>query len=217
MLQQCSVVANTEQTTNTETSLFVIEGENTLDPSNPEAPAPYELQTDEPAEAVWFSPDSTKILILTKASVGSPTDSLQSRASSDTPMSEGAGIGTGTSKHRWCVYNFLTKEMRQFDVFCSTAYFMQTYVPFFAQYSRSFNPWAPDSNSFIYVTSAGLVHQPLSLTQPQNLNSSSIISADAGTDTAAATATSTSIYGIPSLGGDQWTAQDVDFASWSRM
>ena len=39
--------------------------------------------------------------------------------------------------------------------------FLQTHVPFFSQYAQVFNPWAPDSRSFIYVTPTGLMHTPL--------------------------------------------------------
>ena len=42
-----------------------------------------------------------------------------------------------------------------------TPYFMKTYVPFFSQYAQAYNPWAPDSRSFIYVTPQGLSHTPL--------------------------------------------------------
>lgn len=38
---------------------------------------------------------------------------------------------------------------------------MKTYVPFFSQYAQAYNPWAPDSRSFIYVTPQGLSHTPL--------------------------------------------------------
>ena len=37
----------------------------------------------------------------------------------------------------------------------------ETHVPFFSQYAQVFNPWAPDSRSFIYVTPSGLSHTPL--------------------------------------------------------
>jgi hypothetical protein len=38
---------------------------------------------------------------------------------------------------------------------------VQTYVPFFSQYAQVYNPWAPDSRSFVYVTASGMMHCPL--------------------------------------------------------
>jgi hypothetical protein len=122
---------------------------------------------------------------------------------------------------QYTVFNFPLKELREYDIFKPTPYFMKTYVPFSSQYaqvcseglaisfhfpffllllvSHSFsflfffflsffffistyshffifyfflllyfvvplqvyNPWAPDSQSFLYVTSAGMFHTPL--------------------------------------------------------
>ena len=49
-------------------SLTIIEGEDVLDPSNPEVTGNrYELSTVKLTVAFWFSPDSTKLLCLTAA------------------------------------------------------------------------------------------------------------------------------------------------------
>merc|ERR1712146_815115 len=61
------------------------------------------------------------------------------------------------SDMQWVVYNFPLKELGEYDVFKPTPYFMKTYVPFFSQYAQVFNPWAPDSRSFIFVTNSGPV------------------------------------------------------------
>merc|ERR1739848_283710 len=65
------------------------------------------------------------------------------------------------SDMQWSVYNFPLDELREYDTFKPTPYFMKTYVPFFSQYSQVYNPWAPDSRSFIYITNNGLHHTPL--------------------------------------------------------
>jgi hypothetical protein len=45
----------------------VIEGEEALDPSNPSLGSQYELPHSKLTVAFWFSPDSTKVLLLTAA------------------------------------------------------------------------------------------------------------------------------------------------------
>jgi hypothetical protein len=37
---------------------------------------------------------------------------------------------------QWSVYNFPLGEVRDYDVFRPTPYFMKTYVPFFTQYAQ---------------------------------------------------------------------------------
>ena len=65
------------------------------------------------------------------------------------------------SDMQWSVFNFPLAEMRAYDSFKPTPYFMKTYVPFFSQYGQTYNPWSPDSRSFIFVTASGLCHTPL--------------------------------------------------------
>lgn len=40
---------------------------------------------------------------------------------------------------------------------CALSYILHTNVGLL----KAFNPWAPDSRSFLYVSSAGLTHVPL--------------------------------------------------------
>lgn len=132
-------------------SLTAIEGEAALDPASPETGRVYELPNDKLTVAFWFSPDSTKVLCLTAA--GKSRDDVKSQ--------KGAFRVGLNSDMQWSVYNFPLDELRGYDTFKPTPYFMKTYVPFFSQYGQVYNPWAPDSRSFIYVTSNGLHHTPL--------------------------------------------------------
>lgn len=132
-------------------ALRVIEGENALDPSSPSLGKQYELPNDKLSVAFWFSPDSTKVLLLSAA--GKSKDDVSSQKSA-------FRVGLN-SEMQWHVFNFPLQELREYDSFRPTPYFMKTYVPFFSQYAQVYNPWAPDSRSFIYVTSTGLNHVPL--------------------------------------------------------
>lgn len=40
------------------------------------------------------------------------------------------------SEMQWCVFDFATGAVREYDAFRPTPYFMKTYVPFFAQYAQ---------------------------------------------------------------------------------
>jgi hypothetical protein len=134
-------------------SVTVIEGEDALDPSSPSTGEQYELPSDKGGLVVafWFSPDSSKILCLTAA--GKTREDVTSQR---------AQFRVGlNSDMEWLVYNFPLKESRTYDTFKPTPYFMKTYVPFFSQYAQVYNPWAPDSRSFIFVTPSGLSHTPL--------------------------------------------------------
>lgn len=132
-------------------SLTVIEGEAALDPNSDSLGQQYELPNDKLTVAFWFSPDSTKILCLN--AVGKSKNDVSSQKSQ-------FRVGLN-SDMQWSVFNFPLQELRNYDVFKPTPYFMKTYVPFFSQYAQVYNPWAPDSKSFIYVTSTGLIHTPL--------------------------------------------------------
>ena len=62
-------------------SLKVIEGESALDPSSPESDKgkQYDLPCSKLTVAFWFSPDSTKVLLLTAA--GKDKDEVASQKS----------------------------------------------------------------------------------------------------------------------------------------
>lgn len=132
-------------------SLVAIEGESALDPSSDDLGKIYELPNDKLTVAFWFSPDSSKILCLNAA--GKSREDVSSQKST-------FRVGLN-SDMQWSVYNFPLEEIREYDTFKPTPYFMKTYVPFFSQYGQVYNPWAPDSRSFIYITNSGLHHTPL--------------------------------------------------------
>eukprot|EP01042_Synura_sphagnicola_P002098 gene2098-2499_t len=132
-------------------SLTVIDGESALDPCSEDRGKQYELPFNKLAIAFWFSPDSTKILCLTVAGY----------TKKDLAAQKGNfRVGLNTEMQN-VVYNFPLQEVREYDVYKPTPYFMKTYVPFFSTYTQVYNPWAPDSNSFIYCSSSGLTHCPL--------------------------------------------------------
>jgi hypothetical protein len=132
-------------------SLTVLDGESGLDPASLVMPKIYEMPHNKLTVAFWFSPDSTKLLCLTAA--GKTRDDVMSQKSQ-------FRVGLN-SDMEWVVYNFPLQEWKSYDTFKPTPYFIKTYVPFFSQYAQAFNPWAPDSRSFIYVTTTGLCHTPL--------------------------------------------------------
>lgn len=132
-------------------SLSVIEGEDGLDPCSPATGKQYELPNTKLAVAFWFSPDSTKVLLLTAAG----------KSKEDVVTQKGEFRVGLNSDMQWTVFNFPLHELREYDVFKPTPYFMKTYVPFFSQYAQVYNPWAPDSRSFIYITTTGMFHCPL--------------------------------------------------------
>jgi hypothetical protein len=132
-------------------SLRVIEGEDALDPSNPSTGNIYDLPHSKLTVAFWFSPDSTKVLLLT----------ANGKSREDVQRDKSAFRVGLNSEMQWSVYNAPLQELREYDSFKPTSYFMKTYVPFFSQYAQVYNPWAPDSRSFIYMTASGLLHVPL--------------------------------------------------------
>lgn len=132
-------------------SLTVIEGEDALDPANAATGKVYEIPNDKVTVAFWFSPDSSKLLSLCAS------DKFKSDI---TNLKNNLRVGLN-SVMQWNVYNFVLNESKDYEVFKPTPYFMKTYVPFFSQYAQVYNPWAPDSKSFIYITAAGLIHTPL--------------------------------------------------------
>lgn len=132
-------------------SLTVIEGESALDPCSDSLGKQYELPNDKLTVAFWFSPDSTKLLCLN--AIG--------KSKSDVSIQKSQFRVGLNSDMQWNVFNFPLQELKNYDTFKPTSYFMKTYVPFFSQYAQVYNPWAPDSKSFIFVTSSGLIHTPL--------------------------------------------------------
>jgi len=132
-------------------SLTVIEGEDALDPASESLGKQYELPNSKLTVAFWFSPDSTKVLCLTAAG----------KSKEDVVVQKNTFRVGLNSDMQWTVFNFPLQEVREYETFKPTPYFMKTYVPFFSQYAQVFNPWAPDSRSFIYVTNTGLSHTPL--------------------------------------------------------
>lgn len=132
-------------------SLRVIEGEDALDPCSASTGNLYDLPHSKLTVAFWFSPDSTKVLLLTAN--GKSREDVQT-------LKSAFRVGLN-SEMQWSVFNVPLQELREYDSFKPTSYFMKTYVPFFSQYAQVYNPWAPDSRSFIYMTAAGLLHVPL--------------------------------------------------------
>jgi hypothetical protein len=132
-------------------SLTVIEGEGALNPSSSDTGKIYELPCSKLCVSFWFSPDSTRLLLLTAA--GKDKTAVETEKSSfKVPLN---------SDMQWAVFNFPLQELREYETFKPTPYFMKTNVPFFSQYAQVFNPWSPDSKSFVYVTPSGLTHTPL--------------------------------------------------------
>lgn len=131
-------------------SITIIDGEEALDPSSPELGNQYQVPFNKLTLAFWISPDSTKLLCMTVAG----------RSLEDMSNKENFRVGLNTDM-QWVVFNLPLQEVREYDTFKPTPYFMKTYVPFFTQYSQMFNPWAPDSRSFFYISPSGLCHVPL--------------------------------------------------------
>jgi hypothetical protein len=107
-------------------SLTVIEGESALDPCDQDTGKIYEVPSTKLAISFWFSPDSTKLLCLTVP--GRTKDDL---------IAQKTNFRVGlNSELQWVVYNFPLEELRDYDTFKPTPYFMKTYVPFFTQYAQ---------------------------------------------------------------------------------
>ena len=107
-------------------SLSIIQGESALDPCSPDLGNIYSVPFDRLTLAFWVSPDSTKVLLLTIA--GKTTDDLTSGKGS-------FRVGLN-SDMQWIVFNIPLQEIKEYDVFKPTPYFMKTYVPFFSQYAQ---------------------------------------------------------------------------------
>ena len=107
-------------------SLTVIEGEDALDPSSTGTGRQYELPNKKLTVAFWFSPDSTKVLCLTAA--GKVIEDVISQKSRFRVALN--------SEMQYTVFNFPLQELREYDAFKPTLYFMKTYVSFSSQYAQ---------------------------------------------------------------------------------
>ena len=181
--------------------LRVLLGEELLDPLHPasvqDAVNVVEIPVDaapgglEPA-ACWFSPDAAQLLVYstTRTRTGTTATAVVDATSSVAVAEEGEDDHGATEEASLGVYHL---PMRQFhaDVvrFHPTRYFRATYVPFFTQYAQVYNPWAPDSKSFLYHTASGVHHWPLHRDRTR----------------------------ASPVGMDAWLHQDAAFATWSRQ
>jgi hypothetical protein len=107
-------------------SLTVIEGEDALDPSSSSMGLQYEVPTPKLTVAFWFSPDSTKVLLLTAAS----------KSKADVIFQRNSIKSLTESEVQYTVFNFPLQELKEYDNFKPTPYFAVTYVPYFSQYAQ---------------------------------------------------------------------------------
>ena len=115
-----------EDVANSYYSLTVIEGEDALDPSSDAMGTQYELPNSKLTVAFWFSPDSTKVLCLTTAV--KTKDEVIFQKNSIRSLIE--------SEMQYTVFNFPLQELREYEVFKPTPYFVVTYMPYFSQYAQ---------------------------------------------------------------------------------
>jgi hypothetical protein len=87
--------------------LKVIEGEAALDPASPDTGNIYDLPHDKLTVAFWFSPDSTKVLLLTAA------DKNKSDVTSEKSTFR---VGLN-SNMQWSIYNFPLQVRCRFGLF----------------------------------------------------------------------------------------------------
>eukprot|EP00636_Phaeomonas_parva_P015053 CAMPEP_0118854732 /NCGR_PEP_ID=MMETSP1163-20130328/2831_1 /TAXON_ID=124430 /ORGANISM="Phaeomonas parva, Strain CCMP2877" /LENGTH=677 /DNA_ID=CAMNT_0006787501 /DNA_START=302 /DNA_END=2335 /DNA_ORIENTATION=+ len=115
-----------------------------------------ELEVDTICKAMFFSPDSSKLLIF---SLPYPR--------ADVAVAANAFKSNFAVKCRWLVYDVHADPESDapnpvpFPQFTPRPYFMRLYLPFFDQYAQSFTPWSPDSKSFVFVAQEGVFVQPL--------------------------------------------------------
>ena len=115
-----------EDVSNSYYSLTVIEGEDALDPCSTGTGKQYEIPNPKLTVAFWFSPDSTKVLCLTTAS--KTKDEIIFQRNSIRSLIE--------SEMQYTVFNFPLQELREYETFKPTPYFVVTYVPYFSQYAQ---------------------------------------------------------------------------------
>ena len=97
-----------------------------MDPSSTGGGKIYELPNPKLTVAFWFSPDSTKILCLTAA--GKVIDDVISQKNKFRVALN--------SDMQYTVFNFPLQELREYESFKPTPYFMKTYVSFSSQYAQ---------------------------------------------------------------------------------
>jgi hypothetical protein len=115
-----------EDVSNSYYSLTVIEGEDALDPSSDAKGNQYELPNPKLTVAFWFSPDSTKVLCLTTAV----------KTKDDVIFQKNSIRSLIESEMQYTVFNFPLQELREYEVFKPTPYFVVTYMPYFSQYAQ---------------------------------------------------------------------------------
>jgi hypothetical protein len=103
-----------------------------------------EFPANKKAVAFWFSPDSSQLLLFLQ----SDPDETATLLTADTQLTA-------------AVFNIPLKQYREYVTFRPTSYFRKTYLTFFTQFAQVYNPWAPDSKSFLYITSSGLHNIPV--------------------------------------------------------
>lgn len=102
----------------------------------------HQLLTDDPVASIYWSPDSTKValLSLSRANEGPTAQKIEGLAA---PLRQEVFL-------RWWIYNVDTEELEPLISFSPTQPFLQT-VPFFDQYHLSLTFWSPDSR-YLVVT-----------------------------------------------------------------
>lgn len=187
--------------------LRILLGEELLDPLHPAAVVhetnvveiPVDASTGLEPAACWFSPDGAQLLVYSTApaaristvAVDAAEDGDDSSNDSDGDSDgDGDGDGDDVEEASLGVYHLPTRQFHADVVrFHPTRYFRATYVSFFTQYAQVYNPWAPDSKSFLYHTSSGVHHWPLHHDRTR----------------------------ASPVGMDAWLHQGAAFSTWSRQ
>lgn len=118
--------------------LTVIDGEKALDPSDPSMGNIYELPCPRLTVAFWLSPDSTKVRVSAIAHISHARHSLSSiptpqillltaagKLASEVQTQRGQTRVALNSDMQWSVYNFPLGEIRDYEIFKPTPYFMK--------------------------------------------------------------------------------------------
>jgi len=96
--------------------LTQLDGERGLDPADKETlPLVQELPCPKIVVAFWLSPDSTKVLLLTAAN----------KMTEDVSTQKGQMRVMLNSDMQWSVFNFPLMELREYEAFKPTPYFMK--------------------------------------------------------------------------------------------
>jgi len=99
------------------------------------------LLTDAPVASMYWSPDGTKLALLSLSRhEEGPTAKLSAGLAAPLPQQ--------SVLLRWWIYNVETEELEPLISFAPTGAFLQT-VPFFDQYNLSLTFWSPDSRYFV--------------------------------------------------------------------